>query len=92
MLGDAKDWDEVEQMGSIIVGSPETVRRRLWEYVKNAHAGIFLIQFHVGNLSYDLTLKSQRLFATPVMPELRQESARLFAKEFPELEGAESAR
>jgi alkanesulfonate monooxygenase SsuD/methylene tetrahydromethanopterin reductase-like flavin-dependent oxidoreductase (luciferase family) len=92
MLGDAKDWDEVEQMGSIIVGSPETVRRRLWEYVRTAHAGIFLIQFHVGNLSYDLTLESQRLFATQVMPELKHESARFFAKEFPALEPVEATR
>jgi alkanesulfonate monooxygenase SsuD/methylene tetrahydromethanopterin reductase-like flavin-dependent oxidoreductase (luciferase family) len=92
MLGDARNWQEIEEMGSIIVGSPETVRRRLWEYVKSAHAGIFLIQFHVGNLSYDLTLKSQRLFATQVMPELRHDSARLFAEEFPELERLEAVR
>jgi alkanesulfonate monooxygenase SsuD/methylene tetrahydromethanopterin reductase-like flavin-dependent oxidoreductase (luciferase family) len=92
MLGDVRNWQEIEEMGSIIVGSPETVRRRLWEYVKSAHAGIFLIQFHVGNLSYDLTLKSQRLFATQVMPELRHDSARLFAEEFPELERLEAVR
>jgi alkanesulfonate monooxygenase SsuD/methylene tetrahydromethanopterin reductase-like flavin-dependent oxidoreductase (luciferase family) len=92
MLGDAKDWDELEQMGSIIVGSPETVRRRLWEYVRDAHVGIFLIQFHVGNLPYQLTLKSQRLFATRVMPQLKHDSAQFFAKEFPELEKLEAAR
>ena len=92
MLGDARDWNEVEHMGSIIVGSPATVRRRLLEYVRNAHAGIFLIQFHIGNLSYDLTLKSQRLFATQVMPELREESAQVFAREFPALDEVEAVR
>lgn len=92
MLGDAKDWDELEQMGSIVVGSPETVRRRLWDYIQTARAGIFLIQFHVGNLSYDLTQKSQRLFATQVMPALREDSARLFAREFPAREGLEAGR
>jgi alkanesulfonate monooxygenase SsuD/methylene tetrahydromethanopterin reductase-like flavin-dependent oxidoreductase (luciferase family) len=91
MLGDARDWDEIEQMGSIIVGSPETIRRRLWQYIEQAQAGIFLIQFHIGNLSYDLTQKSQRLFATQVMPQLREDSARLFAKDFPRLEAVEAA-
>jgi len=85
MLGDAKDWEELERMGSIIVGSPETVRRRLWQYIQDCRVGMFLIQFHVGNLSYDLTLKSQRLFATQVMPELRSDAAKLFAAEFPRL-------
>jgi alkanesulfonate monooxygenase SsuD/methylene tetrahydromethanopterin reductase-like flavin-dependent oxidoreductase (luciferase family) len=75
-------------MGSIIVGSPETVRRRLWEYIRDCGVGIFLIQFHVGNLSYRLTLKSQRLFATQVMPQLKHDSAELFAREFPGMEVA----
>jgi len=88
MLGDAKDWSELEQMGSIIVGSPETVTRRLWEYVRDCGIGIFLIQFHVGNLSYRLTLRSQRLFAAHVMPRLKRDSAELFASEFPHLEVA----
>lgn len=92
MLGDAKDWSELEEMGSIIVGSPETVTRRLREYIRDCGVGIFLIQFHVGNLPYHLTLRSQRLFATHVMPQLKRDSAELFAKEFPELEGEETAR
>jgi alkanesulfonate monooxygenase SsuD/methylene tetrahydromethanopterin reductase-like flavin-dependent oxidoreductase (luciferase family) len=90
MLGDAKDWAELDRMGSIIVGSPETVRRRLWQYIQECRVGMFLIQFHVGNLSYDLTQKSQRLFATEVMPALKRDAAKLFAAEFPQL--AEAAR
>lgn len=85
MLGDARDWDELDRMGSIVVGSPETVRRRLWQYVEDCRVGRFLIQFHIGNLSYELTMKNQRLFATEVMPALRRDGATLFAAEFPEL-------
>jgi alkanesulfonate monooxygenase SsuD/methylene tetrahydromethanopterin reductase-like flavin-dependent oxidoreductase (luciferase family) len=85
MLGDAETWEEIEQMGSIIVGSPETVRRRLWSYIDEARLGLFLIQFHIGNLSRDLTNKSQRLFATEVAPQLRAESTDLFAKHYPQL-------
>lgn len=88
MLGDAKDWGDLDQMGSIFVGSPETVRQRLWEYIRDCRVGIFLMQFHVGNLPYHLTLRSQRLFATRVMPGLKRDSAELFAREFPELAAA----
>jgi alkanesulfonate monooxygenase SsuD/methylene tetrahydromethanopterin reductase-like flavin-dependent oxidoreductase (luciferase family) len=85
MLGDADDWAELDRMGSIIVGSPETIRRRLWEYISECRVGIFLIQFHIGNLSRELTNRSQQLFATQVAPALRAESAELFAREFPRL-------
>lgn len=85
MLGDAEDWEELDRMGSIIVGSPETVRRRLWEYIRECQMGIFLIQFHIGNLSRELTNQSQRLFAAHVAPALRQESAEWFSRAFPGL-------
>jgi alkanesulfonate monooxygenase SsuD/methylene tetrahydromethanopterin reductase-like flavin-dependent oxidoreductase (luciferase family) len=86
MLGDAESWDDIERMGSIIVGSPETVRRRLWQYIRDAGLGLFLIQFHIGNMGPELTNNSQRLFAERVAPELRQESAALFARDYPWLE------
>ena len=85
MLGDAESWDDIEQMGSIVVGSPETVRRRLWSYVEEARLGLFLIQFHIGNMSKELTNKSQRLFATEVAPQLRADSRAFFSREYPEL-------
>lgn len=92
MLGDADDWDELDQMGSIIVGSPETVRRRLWDYIREARVGIFLIQFHIGNLSRERTNESQRLFASEVAPYLRAESAEFFGREFPALPELVSAQ
>jgi alkanesulfonate monooxygenase SsuD/methylene tetrahydromethanopterin reductase-like flavin-dependent oxidoreductase (luciferase family) len=85
LLGDADDWDELDRMGSIIVGGPETVRRRLWEYISECQVGIFLIQFHIGNLSKELTNRSQRLFAERVAPALREESSVLFGQQFPRL-------
>ncbi|HLG74084.1 MAG TPA: LLM class flavin-dependent oxidoreductase [Chloroflexota bacterium] len=85
MLGDAENWDDIERMGSIIVGSPETVRRRLWQYITEANLGLFLIQFHIGNMGPELTNRSQRLFAEQVAPSLREESAAYFAAQYPEL-------
>ncbi len=83
MLGDAESWDDIDQMGSIFVGSPETIRQRLWEFIADAGIGNLLIQFHIGNLSYELTQKSQRLFAEQVMPRLRADAAALFARKYP---------
>jgi alkanesulfonate monooxygenase SsuD/methylene tetrahydromethanopterin reductase-like flavin-dependent oxidoreductase (luciferase family) len=88
MLGDAEDWDDIDQMGSIFVGSPETIYRRLWDFVADANIGNLLIQFHIGNLSYELTQKSQRIFAEQVMPRLRADAQALFERKFP-LEKAE---
>ena len=85
MLGDAEDWDTLDAGGSIIAGSPETVRRRLMELIELAGVGNFLIQFHFGNMEPALARKSMKLFAEEVMPHLREESAALFAREYPQL-------
>ena len=88
MLGDAENWSDIDEMGSIFVGSPETVFDRLWPFVEEANVGNLLIQFHIGNLSYEKTQKSQRIFAETVLPRLRSESAALFARKFGATAGA----
>jgi hypothetical protein len=85
MLGDCESWEELERFGSIVVGSPATVRRRLWELIEQAQIGNFLIQFHFGNMADRVARKSMRLFATEVAPALRRDSADLFARNFPVL-------
>lgn len=82
MLGDAESWKDIDEMGSIFVGSPDTVYDRLWEFVSEADIGNLLIQFHIGNLSFEKTCKSQQLFAEKVLPRLRAESKALFARKF----------
>ena len=83
LLGDAEDWNDIDEMGSIFVGSPDTVYEQLWEFVKEANIGNLLIQFHIGNLSYELTQKSQKIFAETVMPRLQADSEKLFGERFP---------
>jgi alkanesulfonate monooxygenase SsuD/methylene tetrahydromethanopterin reductase-like flavin-dependent oxidoreductase (luciferase family) len=85
MLGDAENWDDIDEMGSIFVGGPDTVYQKLWEFISQANIGNLLIQFHIGNLSYDKTIKSQRIFAEKVLPRLRADSKALFARKFPGL-------
>ena len=84
-LGDASSWEELDAGGSIIAGSPATVRKRLWELIELAGVGNFLIQFHFGNMKAEYARKSMRLFAEQVLPELRKDSAALFARGYPQL-------
>ena len=85
MLGDAEDWDELDRFGSIIVGSPETVRNRLWSIIEQAPVGYIQLQFHMGNARPEHVRNSMRLFAEQVAPALRRDSAELFAHRFPAL-------
>ena len=85
MLGDAEDWEELDRFGSIIVGSPETVRDRLWSILQQAPVGYILLQFHMGNARPEHVRSSMRLFAEKVAPSLRHHSAELFARQFPAL-------
>jgi alkanesulfonate monooxygenase SsuD/methylene tetrahydromethanopterin reductase-like flavin-dependent oxidoreductase (luciferase family) len=86
MLGDASDFKELQASQSIIVGGPESVYRQIMGILEQAHTGTLLIQFHMGNMRNDLARKSMRLFATEVAPRLREDSRKLFAKAYPELE------
>ena len=84
-LGDVESWEELDAGGSIIAGSPKTVREKLWTLIEQAGVGNLLIQFHFGNMRADLARKSMRLFATEVAPALRRDSAALFARDYPQL-------
>ncbi len=83
LLGDAESWDDLQQSASIVVGSADTVYRRIMEILEHSKVGNLLIQFHLGNMADTLTRKSMRLFASEVAPRLRAEFAKLFAREFP---------
>ena len=86
LLGDAENWDDLQQSASIIVGSADTVYRRIMEILEQTKVGQLLIQFHLGNMADALTRKSMHRFATEVAPRLRESSAKLFAREFPDME------
>ncbi|MGE5306503.1 MAG: LLM class flavin-dependent oxidoreductase [Alphaproteobacteria bacterium] len=82
LLGDVENWEELDASQSIIVGSPETVYRRIWTIVEQAKVGNLLIQFHIGNMTDKLVRKSMTLFAERVAPALRDSSLKLFRQQF----------
>jgi alkanesulfonate monooxygenase SsuD/methylene tetrahydromethanopterin reductase-like flavin-dependent oxidoreductase (luciferase family) len=84
LLGDAEDWEDLQKSASIVVGSADTVYRRIMEILEYSKVGVLLIQFHLGNMPDALTRKSMQRFATQVSPRLKADSAKMFAREFPD--------
>ena len=77
-VGDPKhagkgNFDRDVAEGKILVGSPETVRRRLGEYLQTSGANYCMGEFSFGSLPLEHVLSSIRLFATEVMPALSQQ-------------------
>jgi hypothetical protein len=56
------------------------------EILEDTKIGHLLIQFHLGNMPDALARNSMRLFARDVAPRLREDSAALFGRIFPEME------
>jgi alkanesulfonate monooxygenase SsuD/methylene tetrahydromethanopterin reductase-like flavin-dependent oxidoreductase (luciferase family) len=85
LLGDVENWDELEASQSIIVGSPETVTRRIQNLIEKAKVGNLLIQFQLGNMPDHLARKSMKLFSEQVAPALRHASLKQFSEEYADL-------
>jgi hypothetical protein len=65
-------WDEVDEGGYVLYGSPATVRDRMQECIAKARCGIINCIFQIGNLPTQQTMRSMELFASEVMPALRK--------------------
>ncbi|MDP6344723.1 MAG: LLM class flavin-dependent oxidoreductase [Alphaproteobacteria bacterium] len=60
-------------------GSPERVTEILKMYMHKLGARNFIIQMRIGGLEHDKVIRSMDLFASEVMPALREEEGRLTA-------------
>jgi alkanesulfonate monooxygenase SsuD/methylene tetrahydromethanopterin reductase-like flavin-dependent oxidoreductase (luciferase family) len=65
-------WDEVEAGDYAIIGSPATVREKLEKNLERLGTGNLLGLFQLGTLPGDLTRNNLELFASEVMPKLRE--------------------
>ncbi|MHB8577173.1 MAG: LLM class flavin-dependent oxidoreductase [Dehalococcoidia bacterium] len=64
-------FKEYDEKGFIIAGSPRTVRQRIRELVTELRVGQLIATPHIGNLSEEVARKNTNLFATEVIPYLR---------------------
>jgi alkanesulfonate monooxygenase SsuD/methylene tetrahydromethanopterin reductase-like flavin-dependent oxidoreductase (luciferase family) len=64
-------WKDFIDQGYVIAGSPKTVRERLREAMKSLNCGHLMILQQIGSMPPELVRKSTNLFATEVMPYMR---------------------
>ena len=62
---------ELADTRAAIVGSPETVREQITEFVKEFRIGNLLVMLHVGSMPHELARHNISLFASDVLPHLR---------------------
>jgi alkanesulfonate monooxygenase SsuD/methylene tetrahydromethanopterin reductase-like flavin-dependent oxidoreductase (luciferase family) len=64
-------YAELVESQVAIVGSPETVRQQIEEFVTEFRIGNLLVMLQVGSMPRELTEKNITLFAEEVLPHLR---------------------
>ena len=64
-------WKDYIDHGNVIAGSPATVRERLREAIESLRVGHLMLLCQFGDMPKELAMKNTELFATEVMPYLR---------------------
>jgi alkanesulfonate monooxygenase SsuD/methylene tetrahydromethanopterin reductase-like flavin-dependent oxidoreductase (luciferase family) len=72
-LGDVSSmsWDQLVHDGYVIAGSPDTVAKQMKELITGLRVGNIFCLIHVGNMPKDKCMRSSKLFAEEVIPQLR---------------------
>ena len=60
------------RIGSVIAGTPETVRKELVRHIEEGGVTYPLLQLAFGNLSHDQEMRNLKLFASEVLPHIRR--------------------
>ena len=70
------EYDKARAAGTLIAGSPETVRRELAAQIDRCGHNYQVVQIAFGSLTHAQEMGSLELFAEKVMPALRSPVAR----------------
>ena len=65
------EFDQEIERGSLYVGSPETVARKIATTVKSLGVSRFDMKYSAGPLSHDKMMQSIELYGTKVIPLVR---------------------
>jgi alkanesulfonate monooxygenase SsuD/methylene tetrahydromethanopterin reductase-like flavin-dependent oxidoreductase (luciferase family) len=68
--GEMSFW-EYDEKGYIVAGTPQRVRQRLRELIKDLRVGQLIATPHMGNLPEEVGAENTRLFGLEVAPHLR---------------------
>ena len=70
VAGEMSFW-EYDEKGYIIAGTPDRVEQRVRELATELRVGQLIASLHMGDLPEETAAENTRLFATRVMPKLR---------------------
>ena len=68
----SEDYDESCRTGTMVVGSPDTVRRILIEQAKRCGHNYLVLKLAFGSLTHAMEMRTLELFRTEVMPALQE--------------------
>jgi hypothetical protein len=60
-----------EKTGSLVVGSPDTVREYFTQYAREGNVDYLVTAFPFGDMTHEEAMRSLRLFIDEVMPAVR---------------------
>jgi alkanesulfonate monooxygenase SsuD/methylene tetrahydromethanopterin reductase-like flavin-dependent oxidoreductase (luciferase family) len=72
-MGRRMSYEELQEAHNIIVGSPETVIKKLRYVKKDLKPGYILIYGNEGNMRHADVMRSIELFGTKVIPALKED-------------------
>ncbi len=64
-------WDELVERGFIVAGSPDDVAEQFRDLAEKLRVGHIVCLLHMGNMPMEKTLYNTEMFATKVIPQLR---------------------
>lgn len=67
----AADFDQAKAAGTLVVGSPDTVRRILTAQAERCGHNYLVLLLAFGSLSHERQMRSLQLFASEIMPKLK---------------------
>jgi alkanesulfonate monooxygenase SsuD/methylene tetrahydromethanopterin reductase-like flavin-dependent oxidoreductase (luciferase family) len=72
-MGRRMTYEELQEAHNIVVGSPETVIKKLRYVKKDLNPGYILIYGNEGNMKHEDVMRSIELFGTKVIPALKED-------------------
>ena len=67
----APSYEQILERGYLLVGTPDEVAERLREIAVDLNIGQLMLLLHFGNMGRDLTRANTELFASAVLPQIR---------------------
>ena len=79
MITQTQSLEALMEKGTVVVGSPRTVREKLERMRDRTNLGTVMALLQFGTLSDELTRRNAEMFASEVMPHLRDDASPIAA-------------